>query len=329
MNAKPLIAYICCLEKKDVKPCILINLNSNILVILLLSLFASIHIIWVSYRSDLLLQFKPTEPALTAANMAADLTYESSCQSHTIFSSNPAEGRPGSSQTQTSTGATSCTVDDTDTDSSVPSSSEQNFSNGVDSAAYKKLDTYSIVGSLNPTRMETCLNRTGQSGLFSAGVQLLNVGRFQREDTTPQCLTLPEGALGNNKGWTAGVKPGITAASNTQPLRMEELLNIRLDQVTSDQTQPPYDSLQTYEFEGRDSRAESLSSLESDGEKDDRRLSRETGGGMEELNQKFQQLVEIIRDRQKEKETRAAGESLAEPHKQRDNKENQEHKWDF
>uniref|UniRef100_A0A3B5A9Q5 Cadherin-24-like n=1 Tax=Stegastes partitus TaxID=144197 RepID=A0A3B5A9Q5_9TELE len=67
-----------------------------------------------------------------------------------------------------------------------------------------------------------------------------------------------------------------------QPLRMEELLNIRLDQVTFDLSQPPYDSLQTYEFEGRDSRAESLSSLESDGEKDDMRVV----GGMEELNQK-------------------------------------------
>uniref|UniRef100_A0A3B3ZG75 Cadherin domain-containing protein n=1 Tax=Periophthalmus magnuspinnatus TaxID=409849 RepID=A0A3B3ZG75_9GOBI len=56
--------------------------------------------------------------------------------------------------------------------------------------------------------------------------------------------------------------------TNPQPLHMEELLNVRLNHVTFDLSQPPYDSLQTYEFEGRDSRAESLSSLESNGEKD-------------------------------------------------------------
>lgn len=244
--------------------------------------------------------------------MAAELTHESSCQSHTSFSSKPAEGRPGSAQTQT----TSCTADDTDTDSSVPSSSEQNFSNAVDSAAYKTFDTFSMVGSLNASRMEACLKRPGHRGL--------TLGRLQGGDTSPRRSAFPEGALGNNTGWAAEAKPGITAASNPQPLRMEELLNIRLDRVTSDLSQPPYDSLQTYEFEGRDSRAESLSSLESDGEKEDRRLPPETGGGMEELNQKFQRLVEIIRDRQKEKETRGAEESLAESHQ-----ENQEHRWDF
>ncbi|KAK5931442.1 hypothetical protein CgunFtcFv8_027589 [Champsocephalus gunnari] len=50
-----------------------------------------------------------------------------------------------------------------------------------------------------------------------------------------------------------------------RPLPMEELLNIRLDQLTCDPSLPPFDSLQTYQFEGRDSRAESLSSLDSDG----------------------------------------------------------------
>lgn len=116
---------------------------------------------------------------------------------------------------------------------------------------------------------------------------------------------------------------------------MEDLLNIRLDQVTFDLSQPPYDSLQTYEFEGRDSRAESLSSLESDGEKDDGRVV----GGMEELNQKFQRLVEIIREREKEKEKERGGDvegaaggeaaegTLDKTHKQNGDKEQQ--KWDF
>uniref|UniRef100_A0A3B4VBK6 Cadherin 24, type 2a n=1 Tax=Seriola dumerili TaxID=41447 RepID=A0A3B4VBK6_SERDU len=89
-----------------------------------------------------------------------------------------------------------------------------------------------------------------------------------------------------NRGWPLGAEPARTEAAKTQPLRMEDLLNFRLDQVTFDLSQPPYDSLQTYEFEGRDSRAESLSSLESDGEKDSARVV----GGMEELNQKFQRL---------------------------------------
>ncbi|KAG7228878.1 hypothetical protein INR49_008656 [Caranx melampygus] len=122
----------------------------------------------------------------------------------------------------------------------------------------------------------------------------------------PQPLPLPGGMFGNNRGWPMGAGIARTEAAKTQPLRMEDLLNFRLDQVTFDLSQPPYDSLQTYEFEGRDSRAESLSSLESNGEKD----SAKVVGGMEELNQKFQRLVEIIRERERERErggeTRAA-----------------------
>lgn len=114
---------------------------------------------------------------------------------------------------------------------------------------------------------------------------------------------------------------------------MKDLLNIRLDQVTFDLSQPPYDSLQTYEFEGRDSRAESLSSLESDGEKDNGRVV----GGMEELNQKFQRLVEIINEREKEKEEEkggvegggGGGESLDEITAQREGKVKEQQKWDF
>uniref|UniRef100_A0A3B3ZFQ9 Cadherin domain-containing protein n=1 Tax=Periophthalmus magnuspinnatus TaxID=409849 RepID=A0A3B3ZFQ9_9GOBI len=116
-------------------------------------------------------------------------------------------------------------------------------------------------------------------------VPLLNMYK----DTQP----LPGGTLKNNR------------PTNPQPLHMEELLNVRLNHVTFDLSQPPYDSLQTYEFEGRDSRAESLSSLESNGEKDNGNTEAEVtegGGGMEELNEKFQKLVEIIRERQKERQ---------------------------
>ncbi|XP_078114225.1 cadherin-24-like [Sander vitreus] len=281
-----------------------------------------------------------TETESTPANNAANLTRcdptESSCQSHTSSSSNQQEGRLGSSQTQISTGATSCTLDDIDTDSSIPSVSERNYSNGgeinsVNPAVYLKGDTYSIVGSLNPNSRGTCMNGASSGGLYPAGVQLLNMCRLQRKE---QPLPLPGGMFGDSRGWACGVEPARAEAANPQPLRMEELLNIRLDQVTFDLSQPPYDSLQTYEFEGRDSRAESLSSLESDGEKDDGRVV----GGMEELNQKFQRLVEIIREREKEKEEEGEGEggetaeatlTLDETHKQNEDKEKEQQRWDF
>lgn len=173
------------------------------------------------------------------------------------------------------------------------------------------------------------MNGASGGGLYPAGVQLLNMCRLQRKE---QPLPLPRGMFGDSRGWACGAEPARAEAANPQPLHMEELLNIRLDQVTFDLSQPPYDSLQTYEFEGRDSRAESLSSLESDGEKDDGRVV----GGMEELNQKFQRLVEIIREREKEKEKEGEGGETAEAtltldetHKQNENKDKEQQRWDF
>lgn len=253
--------------------------------------------------------------------------------------SNQREGRPGSSQTQISTGATSCTLEDIDTDSSIPSVSEQNYSNGSQPNAakppvYVSGDTYSIVGSLNPNSGGTFMNGASGAGLYPAGVPLLNMCRLQREDLGRQPLCLPGGVFGTDRGWQ---EPARAEAANPRPLRMEDLLSIRLDQVTFDLSQPPYDSLQTYEFEGRDSRAESLSSLESDGEKDDGRVV----GGMDELNQKFRRLVEIISEREKEKEggaggggdapVAAGGEEPAEEktHGQKGVTEKEQQKWDF
>ncbi|GAA6217826.1 cadherin-4-like [Lates japonicus] len=154
-----------------------------------------------------------TEAEQTPANNAANLAYcdpnESSCQSHTSSSSNQQEGRPGSSQTQISTAATSCTVDDIDTDSSIPSISERNYSNGsqlnsLNPPVYLKGDTYSIVGSLNPNSRGTCMNGTSGSGLYSAGVQLLNMCRLQRKDLTPQPLPLPGGDVWQQQRLAAG-----------------------------------------------------------------------------------------------------------------------------
>ncbi|XP_068175407.1 cadherin-24-like [Antennarius striatus] len=257
---------------------------------------------------------------------------ESSCHSHASSSSNQQDGRPGSSQTQISTADTNCTLDDIDTDSSIRSVSEQNYSNGsqvnpVSLPVFLPGDTYSIVGSMNPNSTGPFVNGSG-GGPYPPGVQLLNMCRLQRKDLTPQPLALPGGVFGNDRGWPCGAGAVRAEPGNPQPLRMEDLLNIRLDQVTFDLSQPPYDSLQTYEFEGRDSRAESLSSLESDGEKDDGRVV----GGMEELNQKFQRLVEIIREREKEKEG-GGGETVKntvdKTYKEKEDKEKEHLKWDF
>lgn len=175
------------------------------------------------------------------------------------------------------------------------------------------------------------MNGTSSSGLGGAGSQLLSMCRLQIKDLTSQPLPLPGGMFGHNRGWGFEGEPARTDATNPQSLRMEDLLNFRLDQVTFDLSQPPYDSLQTYEFEGRDSRAESLSSLESDGEKDEGRAL----GGMEELNQKFQRLVEIIREREREKQQEgklAMGDEKAEAalnDTQTVIKEKEQQRWDF
>uniref|UniRef100_A0A8C8DRH8 Cadherin-22 n=1 Tax=Oryzias sinensis TaxID=183150 RepID=A0A8C8DRH8_9TELE len=70
-------------------------------------------------------------------------------------------------------------------------------------------------------------------------------------------------------------------------LRVGEFLRLRLAQVTFDPSQPPYDSVQIYGLEGTGSRAGSLSSLESEGEKED------WGAGLEEWGPQFQKLQPV------------------------------------
>ncbi|XP_019733929.1 cadherin-24 [Hippocampus comes] len=202
-------------------------------------------------------KFTPAEvqsvPISGPASLSCSDPTGSSCQSPSSSSAN---------QTLISTGATSCTVEDTDTDWSLPSISERSYPNAK-LPVFTVTDTYSIVGSLNGSAVATTLPRT-----------------------------IPD---------------------DHQPLRMEDLLNFRLNRVTSDPSQPPYDSLQTYEFEGRDSRAESLSSLGSEDGKDDDRGENgkdpdPTAGGMKELNVKFQRLVALIRERKSSKEQEAGEE---------------------
>ncbi|KAM8873727.1 LOW QUALITY PROTEIN: cadherin-24 [Spinachia spinachia] len=228
-------------------------------------------------------EMNPTE---SKESRSAPDPSDSSSRSPTSSSPTQQEGRPGSSQTQTSTGATSCALDDVDTDSSVPSASERNYPNGgggigrANPPVYPKRDAYSVVGSLNPGSAGPCVNGASGGGSPAARMQLLSMCGLQKKDLTLRPPPSRGRVLGNSRSW--GAEPaGPEAVASVQPLRMEDLLNIRLDQVTFDLSQPPYDSLQTYEFEGRDSRAESLSSLESDGEKDEEAQAEEEKEGRE------------------------------------------------
>ncbi|CAL8328521.1 unnamed protein product [Merluccius merluccius] len=236
----------------------------------------------------------------------------------------------------TSPTATSSTVDDTDSSlPSIPSSSRQPCcrSNGVTPP-----DTYSIVGSLN--------RRSSRGG----GVPGASVGGGP-EASIGSLLYQGAGHLLNT--YTPGGREELCPPSTKRgegggrelaaslPMRMEDFLNFRLKRVTFDLSQPPYDSLQTYEFEGRGSRAGSLSSLESEeaGEEGEERGGA-GGRGMVALNQKFQRLVEIIRERESEmegdKEERKEEEAVEkETDKQetekelKDEEEKEKQRWDF
>ncbi|XP_070701033.1 cadherin-24 [Pempheris klunzingeri] len=130
-----------------------------------------------------------------------------------------------------------------------------------------------------------------------------------RRDMTPQLFPFPgqpRGAYGGVMGFGANWVPGMEAARGaTGPggpslaLRVGEFLRLRLAQVTFDPSQPPYDSVQVYGLEGTGSRAGSLSSLESEGEKDAEK--EEWGAGLEEWGPQFQKLAQLFKDREKER----------------------------
>ncbi|XP_031710638.1 uncharacterized protein cdh24b isoform X2 [Anarrhichthys ocellatus] len=131
-----------------------------------------------------------------------------------------------------------------------------------------------------------------------------------RRDITPQLFPFPgqpRGAYGGVMGYGGGWVPGMEAARGAPgpggpslALRVGEFLRLRLAQVTFDPSQPPYDSVQVYGLEGTGSRAGSLSSLESEGEKDAEK--EEWGAGLEEWGPQFQKLAQLFKDREKEKE---------------------------
>ncbi|KAM3866144.1 uncharacterized protein cdh24b [Diretmus argenteus] len=137
-----------------------------------------------------------------------------------------------------------------------------------------------------------------------------------RRDMTPQLLPFPgqpRGAYGGVMAFGAGWVPGMEAARGAPApggpslaLRVGEFLRLRLAQVTFDPSQPPYDSVQVYGLEGTGSRAGSLSSLESEGDKEAEKD--DWGGGLEEWGPQFQKLAQLFKDREKEKEERGTEE---------------------
>lgn len=131
-----------------------------------------------------------------------------------------------------------------------------------------------------------------------------------RRDISPQLFPFPGqprgpygGVMGFGAGWVPGVEAGRGAQGPGGPslaLRVGEFLRLRLAQVTFDPSQPPYDSVQVYGLEGTGSRAGSLSSLESEGEKDTEK--EEWGAGLEEWGPQFQKLAHLFKEREKERE---------------------------
>lgn len=127
-----------------------------------------------------------------------------------------------------------------------------------------------------------------------------------RRDMTPQIFPFPgqpRGTYGFGPGWVSGMEAGRGAPGTGGPslaLRVGEFLRLRLAQVTFDPSQPPYDSVQVYGLEGTGSRAGSLSSLESEGEKD---TEKEWGTGLEEWGPQFQKLAQLFKDRDNVEET--------------------------
>ncbi|KAJ8397468.1 hypothetical protein AAFF_G00437440 [Aldrovandia affinis] len=143
-------------------------------------------------------------------------------------------------------------------------------------------------------------------GLYPEGVGLMADwgGGFGlgRKDMLPQLLPFPGqnrgvlGQFGLGGGWGRG-------GGNSLAVRVGEFLRLRLAQVTFDPSLPPYDSVQIYGFEGKGSRAGSLSSLESEGEKE----VVEEWGTVEEWGPRFQRLAELFWEREREKEEEEKG----------------------
>lgn len=191
-----------------------------------------------------------------------------------------------------------------------------------------------------PERENGGISLTGTSSVYSDPSGFLGDWRDRvglggyvlgRRDMSPQLLPFPgqpRGAYGGVMGYGPSWVPGMEVARGppgsggpSLALRVGEFLRLRLAQVTFDPSQPPYDSVQVYGLEGTGSRAGSLSSLESEGEKED------WGAGLEEWGPQFQKLAQLFKDREKEREDKETIEEVAKKEREkRDDTENKEKK---
>lgn len=150
-----------------------------------------------------------------------------------------------------------------------------------------------------------------ETGFMADWRERVGVGAYTlgRRDMMPQLLPYPgqgRGAFGGILGYGGAWPTAPEAAGRgvqggggqSLALRVGEFLRLRLAQVTFDPTQPPYDSVQVYGLEGTGSRAGSLSSLESEGEKEGNK--EEWGGGLEEWGPRFHKLAQLFQEREKE-----------------------------
>ncbi|XP_055043403.2 uncharacterized protein cdh24a [Misgurnus anguillicaudatus] len=145
---------------------------------------------------------------------------------------------------------------------------------------------------------------SGTTFLYPEAAGLMGMYGAGRQNYVPHLvMPLPGGAGLYERGWSLGngklgqansEKSGVESLTN----RMGDFLQHRLALVTFDPMQPPYDSLQTYGLEGSGSQATSLSSLESEGEKD----AEGENDGLEKWGPKFKKLLDIFKEREKEKE---------------------------
>lgn len=172
------------------------------------------------------------------------------------------------------------------------------------------------------------------TGFVADWWERVGVGAYSlgRRDMMPQLLPYPgqgRGAFGGILGY-GGAWPTVPEAAGrgmqggggqSLALRVGEFLRLRLAQVTFDPTQPPYDSVQVYGHEGTGSQAGSLSSLESEGEKE--ATKEEWGGGLEEWGPRFHKLAQLFQEREKDIEEK---ESDGETPKKQNDMEKQEKK---
>lgn len=143
----------------------------------------------------------------------------------------------------------------------------------------------------------------GTSFLYPEAARLMGLYGSGGQNYVPHLvMPLPGGGWGlrNGKlGQANSEKAGVDSLTN----RMGDFLQHRLALVTFDPMQPPYDSLQTYGLEGSGSQATSLSSLESEPEKD----AEGENDGLEKWGPKFHRLLDIFREHAREKKEKDKG----------------------